>query len=121
MLTKLRVIDGGSSGAEKEIAVIKRRMVTANRRKTTQLRKEHEATEQQESNFGGRVAELRKRLGLSQNEFAAAYGLDVRTLRNWEQGRSSPDSGMRQYLAVIDAAPDTVALISEFVSEQKVR
>jgi DNA-binding transcriptional regulator YiaG len=121
MLTKLRVIDGGPSGTEKEIAVIKRRMAAATRRKTHQQRKEHEATEEEEIDFGRRVAELRKRLGLSQSEFAEAYGLDVRTLRNWEQGRCSPDSGMRQYLAVIDAAPDTLALISGYVSEQKAR
>ena len=35
----------------------------------------------------GALAALRKRLKLSQEQFANSVGLEVRTLQNWEQGR----------------------------------
>ncbi len=38
------------------------------------------------------IAALRARHGLSQREFAALLGFDLRTLQNWEQGRNSPDA-----------------------------
>lgn len=37
------------------------------------------------------LAAFRLMLDLSQPEFAAALGLQVATLRNWEQGRRTPD------------------------------
>ena len=36
------------------------------------------------------VKEIRKRTGLSQSAFARATGISVRTLQQWEQGRSQP-------------------------------
>ena len=38
-----------------------------------------------------RVRVLRMALGLTQEEFADAYGIPVGTLRDWEQGRREPD------------------------------
>lgn len=52
------------------------------------------------------LKELRSRLGLSQPEFAAAYGLSVWTLRQWEQGVAEPDGPARSYLKVIAEDPD---------------
>ncbi len=40
---------------------------------------------------GQDVAALRKFVGLSQARFAEALGISVHTLRNWEQGRRSPE------------------------------
>ena len=40
---------------------------------------------------GTDVVALRKFVGLSQIQFAAALGISVYTLRNWEQGRRAPD------------------------------
>jgi len=40
---------------------------------------------------GEDVAALRKFVGLTQAEFARAMGISVHTLRNWEQGRRSPE------------------------------
>jgi putative transcriptional regulator len=40
---------------------------------------------------GADVATLRRFIGLSQVNFAAALGISVHTLRNWEQGRRSPE------------------------------
>lgn len=54
------------------------------------------------------VGELRARSGLSQEEFALVYGLDVATVRNWEQGRSQPDTASRAYLWMIQRRPELV-------------
>ena len=40
---------------------------------------------------GADVAALRKFVHLSQSEFARAMGISVHTLRNWEQGRRTPE------------------------------
>jgi DNA-binding transcriptional regulator YiaG len=37
------------------------------------------------------VIALRKVSGLTQKQFASAMGISVHTLRNWEQGRRSPE------------------------------
>ncbi len=55
------------------------------------------------------VKEIRRRSGLSQAAFAAAYGLNLRTLQDWEQGRAEPDGPARAYLLVIDREPRAVA------------
>ena len=40
---------------------------------------------------GEDVVALRSFVGLTQEQFAEALGISVHTLRNWEQGRRSPD------------------------------
>ncbi|MBS2025078.1 MAG: helix-turn-helix domain-containing protein [Deltaproteobacteria bacterium] len=40
---------------------------------------------------GEDIATLRRFVGLSQQDFAKALGISVHTLRNWEQGRRSPE------------------------------
>jgi putative transcriptional regulator len=54
------------------------------------------------------VRALRAKLGLSQSEFASQYGISLRTLQEWEQGRTSPDSTVRAYLTVIERNPQAV-------------
>jgi putative transcriptional regulator len=51
---------------------------------------------------------LRKRLGLSQVEFAGQFKLNLRTLQDWEQGRREPEEIARTYLRVIERNPDAV-------------
>lgn len=51
---------------------------------------------------------VRERMGLSQSQFAAKFGFSAATLRNWEQGRSRPDTPARLLLAVIAKHPDAV-------------
>lgn len=51
---------------------------------------------------------VRTGLGMSQAEFAAAYGFPLRTLQDWEQGRREPDASARSYLAVIERMPKQV-------------
>ena len=52
-----------------------------------------------------RVAALRKRLKLSRQKFAERFGLDVRAVQEWEQGRRVPDRSARVLLTVIDHDP----------------
>ena len=58
------------------------------------------------------VAAIRKRLGLSQAEFAMRYGLTRDVVRAWESGRrQKPQGGARVLLILIDRAPDEIAAI----------
>jgi putative transcriptional regulator len=54
------------------------------------------------------VKAIRKSLKLSQAEFAACYGFGLPRLRDWEQGRSRPDSASRAYLIVIEREHEAV-------------
>jgi putative transcriptional regulator len=54
------------------------------------------------------VRVVRRRMGLSQAQFATKFGLPPATLRNWEQGRARPDAPTRVLLAVIAKHPETV-------------
>ena len=54
------------------------------------------------------IAATRRRLGLSQTEFAAWFGISPGTLRNWEQGRRVPEGPARVLLRVIESDPDAV-------------
>jgi putative transcriptional regulator len=55
------------------------------------------------------VRTVRKRLGLSQTEFAARYHIPAGTLRDWEQNRKKPDSTAVAFLRVIAREPEVVA------------
>jgi putative transcriptional regulator len=55
-----------------------------------------------------RVKMIRRALGLSQEDFAAAFHIPVGTLRDWEQGRKDPDGAARAYLVVIGRNPGAV-------------
>lgn len=54
------------------------------------------------------VKAIRAKSGLSQAAFARRYGFSVRTLQDWELGRTQPPSAVRAYLIVIDRFPGTV-------------
>ncbi len=54
------------------------------------------------------ITHLREKLGLSQDRFAALFGLSPRTLRNWEQGVRHPQGAARILLQVIDREPEAV-------------
>jgi putative transcriptional regulator len=54
------------------------------------------------------VKAIRAKLGLSQSEFSKRYGFSVRTLQDWELGRTQPPSAARAYLIVIDRRPNDV-------------
>jgi len=55
------------------------------------------------------VKAIRARLGQSQEEFALMIGVSVGTLRNWEQGRRTPDGPALALLRVAAQNPRAVA------------
>jgi putative transcriptional regulator len=54
------------------------------------------------------VKTLRAELGQSQAEFALMIGVSVSTLRNWEQGRRTPDGPALALLKVTAHNPEAV-------------
>ncbi len=54
------------------------------------------------------VKAIRERLGLTQAAFAARFGLELDSVRNWEQGRYTPDPVARTLLKIIEQSPETV-------------
>ena len=54
------------------------------------------------------IKAIRKRLSKSQDEFALMIGVSVATLRNWEQGRRSPEGPARALLQVAAENPEAV-------------
>jgi putative transcriptional regulator len=54
------------------------------------------------------VSDLRQRLSLTQEQFAARFGFSVATLRHWERGNRSPSGASLVLLNVIDRNPTAV-------------
>jgi putative transcriptional regulator len=50
--------------------------------------------------------EIRARLGMTQEEFAAALCISVKTLRNWEQGRRDPSGPAMRLLQIAEKHPE---------------
>ena len=61
------------------------------------------------------VRRIRKKLNMSQSVFADYFGVNVRTIQDWEQGRRVPTGAAKNFLFVIDQEPDAVrrALVGE--------
>ena len=55
------------------------------------------------------IRAVRAKLGASQEEFALMIGVSVATLRNWEQGRRTPDGPALALLRVAAKNPKAVA------------
>lgn len=54
------------------------------------------------------VKQIRARVGMSQSEFAAAFGISVSTLRHWERGDRSPQGPARVLLNIVAKNPVAV-------------
>lgn len=54
------------------------------------------------------VAAIRKKTGLTQEEFAQRLSIRVGTLRHWERGTHYPRGPARTLLKVIDKEPEAV-------------
>ena len=54
------------------------------------------------------VKQIRHKLDLSQDDFAAHFGFSINQIRDWEQGRARPIGGVRAYLMLIDQNPQAV-------------
>jgi putative transcriptional regulator len=51
---------------------------------------------------------IRERMGLTQEQFAAALCISVATLRNWEQGRREPSGPALRLLQIADKHPEII-------------
>ncbi len=51
---------------------------------------------------------IRRKLGLSQLDFALRFGISPANVRNWEQGRREPEAPTRILLAIIERHPEIV-------------
>lgn len=54
------------------------------------------------------VKRIRKKVHLSQKEFAEYFGVKIRTVQEWEQGRRHPTSTAMNFLKVIEREPKAV-------------
>jgi putative transcriptional regulator len=54
------------------------------------------------------VRQVRRATGLSQSAFAHRFGINPRTLQDWEQGRYQPDPIARALLTIIEREPKAV-------------
>jgi putative transcriptional regulator len=51
---------------------------------------------------------IRRKLGLSQEDFAQRFRIPLGTLRDWEQHRREPDQAAQAYLIVIEREHEAV-------------
>lgn len=54
------------------------------------------------------VKKIRTKVGMSQNEFASAFGISVSTLRHWERGDRTPQGPALVLLNVVAKEPELV-------------
>lgn len=54
------------------------------------------------------VRRIRKKMNMSQSIFADYFGVNLRTIQDWEQGRRVPTGAAKNFLYVIDKEPDAV-------------
>lgn len=54
------------------------------------------------------VRAIRRQLHMSQQRFAETYRIPLPTLKNWEQGRRSPDAPAAAYLQAISRQPKAI-------------
>ena len=54
------------------------------------------------------VIAIRKKLHMTQKEFATQYHIKLQTLRNWEQEKRLPDTASLAYLFCIAARPKLI-------------
>ena len=53
---------------------------------------------------------VRKKIGLSQLEFARRIHVSVETVRNWEQGKRIPTGAAQALLRIFDKAPEVAMM-----------
>jgi putative transcriptional regulator len=54
------------------------------------------------------IKTARKKLNVSQNEFALMIGVSVRALQNWEQGRRKPEGPAKALVRITSRNPNAV-------------
>jgi len=59
---------------------------------------------------GKYAARVRKKMGLSQQEFSRKIGVPLETIRNWEQGKRAPTGAAKALLRILDRSPELALL-----------
>jgi len=74
----------------------------------------------EQKDFAPLVRELRKRLGLTQEKFAARLGVTFPTINRWENGRVKPSPMAVQHLRdfVREMGKDGVDLLKKYFGEE---
>lgn len=54
--------------------------------------------------------QIRQQLNMSQSQFAKTFGIPIRTLQGWEQGRRKIDMTTASYLRTISKFPNEVQI-----------
>jgi putative transcriptional regulator len=54
------------------------------------------------------VKNIRKKIGMTQSEFASSFGISISTLRHWERGDRTPQGPALVLLNVVSKEPATV-------------
>jgi putative transcriptional regulator len=54
------------------------------------------------------VASIRKNLGYNQRQFADHFGFALSAVKDWEQGRRTPERATRIFLAIIATNPAAI-------------
>jgi putative transcriptional regulator len=65
------------------------------------------------------VRAIRRKLELSQDDFAAEFGFTINQIRDWEQERTRPLGGVRAYLLMIQSRPKEVVKILREIAKAK--
>lgn len=68
-------------------------------------RHSHEDDTEAMRDMGRFARRVRRRLGLTQVEFARCIDVPHETIRNWEQGKRGPTGAARALLRILDQAP----------------
>ena len=69
-------------------------------------RQAHEDDAEAMRDMGRFARRVRRRLGLTQVEFAQRIDVPHETIRNWEQGKRGPTGAARALLRILDKAPE---------------
>ena len=77
---------------------------------TRQMAEDEREAMQDAARYARRV---RRKLGLSQREFARRIHVSVETVRNWEQGKRVPTGAAQALLRVLDKAPEAAMMALE--------
>jgi putative transcriptional regulator len=54
------------------------------------------------------VRAIRRKVGMSQDDFARHFGVSKRTIQDWERKHRSPSGAARAFLTAIDREPEAV-------------
>lgn len=54
------------------------------------------------------IQRIRQKFNMTQSDFSSTFGIELRTLQDWEQGRRVPSGASRNFLHIIDKEPEAV-------------